>query len=210
MNAALRDTPSSAKPALTNTRPDAGFPSNTRASSRVIDAFGAAVGFKPSTPIEEGVDVTIRIAALADSSLIARKLAPARIVLVASRDYLAAHGEPSAPSDLAKHNCLNYGHSTTLQRWQLTHDGLPLSIAINSTLCSNNGDVLRAAALAGHGIARLPAFLVGQDVISGRLKSVLASWPPPELGIYALYAPNRYLAAKTRVFIDHLAKIFAK
>jgi DNA-binding transcriptional LysR family regulator len=156
-------------------------------------------------PIEEGVDVTVRIAVLEDSSLIARKLAPARRALVASPDYLARHGAPRVPDDLAGHRCLNYGHTTTLQRWRLTHDGETLSVPIASCLCSNNGDVLRTAALVGHGITKLPTFMVGADIRAGKLAVVMPEYPPTELGIYALYAPNRYLAAKTRVLIDFLA-----
>lgn len=159
-------------------------------------------------PIEEGVDVTIRIAELADSSLIARKLAPARRVLVASPGYLRRRGAPKTPADLANHRCLNYGHTTAMQRWQLTDGRETISVAINSTLCSNNGDVLREAALAGQGITQLPTFLVGPDIAEGRLKRVLESFPPTPLGIYALYAPNRYLAAKTRVLIDFLVARF--
>jgi DNA-binding transcriptional LysR family regulator len=159
-------------------------------------------------PIEEGVDVTIRIAALQDSSLIARKLAPARRILAASPDYVAKHGMPSTPDDLADHRCLNYGHTTLLQRWQLTKDGDALNVPIRSVLCSNNGDVLRAAAIAGQGITELPTFLIGPDIKAGRLRVVLADYPPTELGIYALYAPNRYLAAKTRVLIDFLVARF--
>jgi DNA-binding transcriptional LysR family regulator len=156
-------------------------------------------------PIEEGVDVTIRIGVLADSSLIARRLAPARRVLVAAPRYLKQFGRPKSPDDLARHRCLNYGHSTMLQRWRLTRDGETFSLAINSVLCSNNGDVLRAAAVAGQGIAKLPTFLVGPDIRDGRLKIVLAQFPPVDLGVFALYAPNRYLAAKTRLLIDFLA-----
>ncbi len=160
-------------------------------------------------PIEEGVDITIRIAALTDSSLIARKLAPARRVLAAAPSYIAKHGEPSGPDELVHHHCLSYGHATTLQRWHLGSDGETITVPINSMLCSNNGDVLRAAALAGHGIADLPTFLVGPDIEAGRLQVVLERFPPPELGIYVLYAPNRYLAAKTRVLIDFLVRRYS-
>ena len=159
-------------------------------------------------PIEEGFDVTVRIAALADSSLIARKLAPARRVLVAAPDYLARHGEPRQPEDLVHHRCLNFGHTSTLQRWQLTHDGKGISVPIASALCSNNGDVLKAAALKGQGVTELPTFLVGPDVKAGRLRVVMPDYPPTELGIYALYAPNRFLAAKTRLLIDFLVDRF--
>lgn len=161
-------------------------------------------------PIEEGVDVTIRIAVLGDSSLIARKLAPARRVLVASPDYVSRFGAPQTPEDLSRHRGLAYGHTTTLQKWRLTHGGETLSVPITSNLCSNNGDILRDAALAGQGIAKLPTFLVGADIEAGRLRVVLADYPPTQLGIYALYTPNRYLAAKTRVFIDFLVGRFGE
>lgn len=159
-------------------------------------------------PIEEGVDVTIRIGILPDSSLIARRLAPAKRVLVASPAYIKHFGTPKQLDDLARHRCLNYGHTTTLQRWQLTQAGSPVTVAINAVLCSNNGDVLKAAALNGQGIALLPTFLVGPEIKARRLRTVLPDFPPTELGIYALYAPNRYLATKTRVLIDFLASHF--
>ncbi len=159
-------------------------------------------------PIEEGVDITVRIAALADSSLIARRIAPARRVIAAAPSYIERHGEPLDPDDLARHDCLNYGHTTTLQRWHLRRNGDAITVPIHATLCSNNGDVLRAAALAGRGIALLPTFLVGPDIGAGRLQIVLEPFSPPDLGIHALYTPNRYLAAKTRAFIDFLVSRF--
>jgi DNA-binding transcriptional LysR family regulator len=157
-------------------------------------------------PLEEGVDVTVRIGTLSDSSLIARRLAPARLSLVASPEYLARAGLPANPEDLAQHKCLAYGHMASVHRWQLRHGTETITAPFQAALCSNNGEVLRAAALAGNGIALLPTFLVGPDIAAGRLQVVLPDYPPLELGIFALYAPNRYLAAKTRVFIDFLAK----
>ncbi len=96
------------------------------------------------------------------------------------------------------------------QRWQLTQGAKTVSVQIASSLCSNNGEVLRAAALKGNGITNLPTFLVGPDIKAGRLEIVLAENPPTELGIHALYAPNRYLAAKTRVFVDFLVERFGE
>lgn len=157
-------------------------------------------------PIDEGVDVTIRIAALTDSSLIARKLARVPRMLVASPNYIAKHKEPLCIDDLSNHRCLNYGHTTTLQRWQFYNGNEIINVPINSVLCSNNGEVLKDAALAGLGIAKLPSFIVGPDIASGRLRTVLDNIPPTELGIHALYAPNKYLAAKSRALIDYLAK----
>ncbi len=159
-------------------------------------------------PIEEGVDVTVRIAELTDSSLIARKLAPARRAFVVSPSYVARHGAPQAPEDLARHACLTYGHTTTLQRWRIVRNGEAVMVPIHSVLCSNNGDVLRSAALSGRGVAILPTFLVGPDIEAGRLETVLDRFPQPELGVHALYASNRYLAAKIRAFVDFLAERF--
>lgn len=160
-------------------------------------------------PIEEGVDVTIRIAALNDSSLIARKLAATRIVIAASPAYLDKHGTPAALADLLQHHCLVYGQTSTLAKWALQSGGEILNTPVHSLLCSNNGDVLRSAALAGHGLVNLPTFLIGSDLAARRLRVVMAEHAPPPLGIFALYAPNRYLAVKTRVFIDFLAQRFA-
>ncbi len=161
-------------------------------------------------PLEEGVDVTVRIGVLSDSSLIARRLAPARLALVASPHYLAQAGTPQTPEDLGQHRCLTYGHMAATQRWTLTREGGPVTVPVDSRLCSNNGDVLREAALSGNGITNLPTFLIGPDIAEERLRVVLADYPPAPLGIYALYAPNRYLAAKTRVFIDFLAERFGE
>ena len=89
-------------------------------------------------------------------------------------------------------------------------NGETVVVPINSVLCANNGDVLREAALNGQGITKLPTFLIGPDLRAGRLRLVLPEFPPTELGIYALYAPNRYLAAKSRLLIDHLVATFGQ
>ena len=130
-------------------------------------------------PLEEGVDVTVRIGELADSSLVARRLAATRRVLAAAPDYLARHGAPQQPEDLAGHRCLVYGQ------------------------------VLREAACKGLGIALLPTVIAGEAIKAWRLVVVLEPFSPPPLPIHALYAPNRFLAAKTRLFIDFLAARFA-
>ncbi|HZO45045.1 MAG TPA: LysR family transcriptional regulator [Xanthobacteraceae bacterium] len=159
-------------------------------------------------PIEEGFDVTVRIGALPDSSLVARKLASARRVLVASPAYLDRHGTPKTTDDLVNHRALTFGHSQAAQRFELTHRGETLSAAVTSCLCSNNGDILRSAALHGNGITLLPTFLVGPDIAAKKLKVVLPDYAPTGLDVYAVFAPNRYLAAKTRVFIDFLVERF--
>lgn len=161
-------------------------------------------------PLEEGVDVTVRIGAMVDSSLIARRISSARVLLVASPDYIARHGAPKTPADLTNHKCLHYGHTTTVPRWQLTENGAAISVPIAACLSSNNGDTLRDAAVKGIGIARQPSFIVGSDIAAGRLVVVLPEYPPLDVTIHALYAPNRFLAAKSRVFIDFLVERFGR
>lgn len=155
--------------------------------------------------IEEGFDVGVRIGNLSDSSLIARKIAPMPIVLCAAPDYLRKHGAPASPDELRKHDCLHYGNLETGGSWKLEdRSGTTRSVNITSRICVNNGDVLRKVALAGQGIALLPSFLILDDVRAGTLSHVLPAYTAPEASLYALYPPNRYLAAKVRVFIDHL------
>lgn len=156
-------------------------------------------------PIQEGVDVTIRIAVLADSTFVARRLASARRMLVASPAYLASHGHPHTPEDLIHHRCLNYSQLAAIQKWTLHRDGKPVDVRINSVLCADSGDALHAAALAGQGVALLPTFITGDDIRSGQLKPILPQYPPVELGIHALLPHARYLNAKSRALIDFLA-----
>jgi len=159
--------------------------------------------------IEEGFDLAVRIGRLADSSLVARKLAPMRLVVCASPAYLAAHGNPVRPADLKQHRCLAYSGNTRHDEWRFrTPDGGETAVAIEGRLRVNNGDVLRVAALQGLGLANLPSFIVGGDLQAGTLVSVLAEYAPPEAGIHAIYPQGRYLSPKVRALVDFLAARF--
>jgi DNA-binding transcriptional LysR family regulator len=160
-------------------------------------------------PLEEGVDVTIRIRNLSDSTLIARKVACAQAVLAASPDYLAERGAPSEPEDLVNHRCLDYGCRQAAPRWRLARAGRQIVVPVTACLHCNNGEVLRAGALRGLGVVLLPTFIIGADLRAGRLVEVLPEYAPPEIGVYALYAPNRFVAVKVRAFIDFLVAKFA-
>jgi len=162
--------------------------------------------------VDEGFDVAIRIAAPESSSLVARRIAPARRVLVASPDYLKRRGTPRTPADLALHRCLPYvaGVAARHEDWRLVGPGGEHVVRASGPLASNNGDMLHCAATDGLGIALLPTFIVGADLQAGRLQSVLPEYKPPELGIYAVYPPGRHLAAKVRVFIDLLVAHFGR
>ncbi len=162
----------------------------------------AALSDRFIDPVEEGFDLTIRIARLADSSLIARRLAPARRVLCASPAYLAAHGNPATPGDLTDHNCLHYGTLPTGTRWDLA--GPQGAVPVAGTLCSNNAEVLLAGVLRGAGIALLPTFIAGADLQAGRIITVMPDYPPTDLAIHAIYPPSRHLSLKLRLLIDFL------
>ena len=156
--------------------------------------------------VEEGWDVAVRIGKIEDESLIARKLAPCRLLVTASPAYLKNRGTPLRITELAAHDCLGYTLSTSIgaNRWQFGTDG-SISVPVNGSLHANNGDALVAAALAGHGIVYQPTFLVGDDVRAGRLISLTLDYPPVELpGVFAVYASNRRPPAKVRAFIDFL------
>lgn len=155
--------------------------------------------------VEEGYDVAIRIGALRDSSLVARRLAPCRAVLCASPDYLDRRGRPQRPEDLAGHDCLLYANSASPREWTLQGPRGRQTVPVDGPLIANNGDMLCGAALAGMGIVRLPTFIVGHQLRKGRLEVVLADHPLPEQGIHAVYPHGRNLSPKVRVFVDFLA-----
>jgi DNA-binding transcriptional LysR family regulator len=157
--------------------------------------------------IDEGVDLAIRIGRLADSSLVARKLATARRILCASPAYLAAFGTPATPSDLKGHRCLGYTNIASTREW-LFHDrdGRPWPVDVEGRLRVNNGDALRAAALRGIGIVSLPSFIVGGDLQTGTLVSLLADYIPQDFAIHAVYPHSRHLSPKVRAFVDFLVE----
>jgi DNA-binding transcriptional LysR family regulator len=151
-----------------------------------------------------GYDLAIRIGTMADSTMIARKLAPCRLVMCAAPDYLAREGVPEEPEDLAHHVCLRYAHQTTPDSWRLAGPDGERSIRIDGPLRANNGDALRIAALSGFGIIYVPDFMVADDIASGRLRLVLDDYAW-ETGIYAIYPQTHMLSAKARAFVEFLA-----
>jgi DNA-binding transcriptional LysR family regulator len=159
-------------------------------------------------PVQEGFDITLRIADLPSSSMIARRIAPARRAICASPSYLARHGTPKHPDDLRGHACLTYGHLATGNQWKLTGPDGDHWIAIPWTLCTNNAEVLRDAAVQGRGVALLPTFIAGADFQQGRLATILPGYQAPEISIYAIYPETRHLSPKVRVFIDFLVERF--
>jgi DNA-binding transcriptional LysR family regulator len=155
-------------------------------------------------PIQGGLDVTLRIAELESSSLIARKITPIERVVCASPDYLNRNGTPAHPNDLRQHNCLTYGFLSTGNQWKLSGKDGDHWIQPSWTLCANNAEVLRDAAVKGCGIVLLPVFMAEKELKSGALRVVLSAYKAPPLTLYAIYPPTRHLALKVRLFIDFL------
>ena len=154
--------------------------------------------------IEGAFDVTLRIARrLADSSLIARRIAPARVVVCGAPGYLARRGVPQTPEQLSSHACLVYAYR---ERWQFVGPGGERSIDVAGPLLANNGDALREAACAGGGLVQLPRFLVAAELASGALRVVLECFEDPSASIWVLYSPTPHLSGKVRAFVDFLAE----
>lgn len=160
--------------------------------------------------LEEGIDVALRIGTLRDSSLIARRLATARSLCAASPAYLAQAGTPGHPADLAAHNALRYTYRRGPEAWELERDGERHVVRLRGNLAANNGDALRAAALAGLGVVVLPDFIIADDVAAGRLVPLLTDWRTPEFPIQAVWPPQRHPAPKLRAFVDFLADQLAR
>jgi DNA-binding transcriptional LysR family regulator len=159
--------------------------------------------------IEEGIDLAIRIGALQDSRLIARRLCGNRRLLVASPDYLQHHGTPTVPADLATHDCLIFTALDRPNHWRLTGPDGPVNIAANGPVTSNNGEALTEAAKGGLGIALGATFSISGALLSGELTRVLPDYEFEPTAVHAIYPSNRLLSRKVRATVDFLAAAFS-
>ncbi|HEY0325907.1 MAG TPA: LysR family transcriptional regulator [Allosphingosinicella sp.] len=150
---------------------------------------------------EGGYDLAVRIGTLPDSSLVARRIAPVRKVVVGSPDYFEKHGRPQRPSDLSDHAILLYTHES----WRFRNgDGNAETVRINPILRTNSGDMLREAAEAGLGICLLPSFIAASGIESGRLEAVLLDYDPGHGALHAVMPPGRASTARVRALVDFL------
>ena len=158
--------------------------------------------------VAEGFDLAVRIGRLEESALVARQLAPCRLVVCASPGYLDRHGTPATPAELEQHNCLIYSYYSTRGDWSFERNGERATVHVDGSFIANNGDAVTQAAIAHMGIILQPTFIVGDALRDGRLKIVLEDHALPDLGVYAVYAHRNYLSAKVRTFVDFLAGHF--
>ena len=160
--------------------------------------------------IEEGLDLAFRIGDLKDSSLIARKISPIKIILCASPEYLKQFGTPKIPSDLKNHRLLHYNVSGKSQ-WKLEdRQGTKHIVNVSSNLIANNGDFLKDMAISGHGIVSSPTFISWQAISRGDLVPVLSNFKLPQANAYAVYPQTRYLSHRTRELINFLIDYFGE
>jgi DNA-binding transcriptional LysR family regulator len=161
-------------------------------------------------PIEEGYDLTLRIAQqLPESSLVATKITSFARVTCASPAYVKQWGKPQSPQDLKEHNCLYYSLADRPGVWTYFKNQVSMDVKISGSLVSNNSIVIRDAILKGVGIAQISEYLVKKEIKSGKLVSLLDSYQEPALTLYAIYPHHLYLSKKVRVLIDFLKSYFS-
>jgi DNA-binding transcriptional LysR family regulator len=158
----------------------------------------------PVDLIAEGIDAGVRHGALADSSLIARKLSMTPIVLVASPAYLKAHGTPSRLADLDEHRCIVFARGRERRPWQLRAGGRAVNYTPHGSIYTGDAEHIRASVLAGLGIAQAPLWLFEDQVRAGALQVLLPQLQPPLLPVHLVYAAGRQLPARVKVLIDYL------
>lgn len=158
--------------------------------------------------VDEGYDLAIRIARLDASSLVSRPLSSTRMVLCAAPAYVARHGAPAHPAELAAHTVWAYSGFSMGDEWPFEGPQGPVTASVRPTLRSNSGDTCRIGALQGHAIVLQPSFLVGPDIADGTLVELLPAYRSLRLGIHAVYPSRKHLPSKVRLLVDHLAAAF--
>lgn len=160
--------------------------------------------------VEEGYDLAVRITNLPSSQLVSRQLASTRMVACASPQYLARHGMPEHPRELAQHEVISYSYWAARDEWTFTApDESQVVARTHARIHANNGDTCRAAALDHQGIILQPDFIVANDLRRGDLVELLPTYRTMTLGIHAVYPSRKHLPIKTRRLVDFLVEAFA-
>jgi DNA-binding transcriptional LysR family regulator len=149
--------------------------------------------------VDEGFEVAFRVGVLPESNLVARPLAPYRLVICASAAYLAEHGEPRTPRDLLRHNCMSFERWGAPRHWSFANGE---NVEVSGNFRTDSGESLRFAARCGLGIIQQPSVLVDEDIEQGKLVRILADHDMPALPIHMVYLPDRRPTPKLRTFID--------
>lgn len=159
--------------------------------------------------IQEGFDLAIRIANLTDSTLIARRLAPIKMMLCVSPGYLKKHGTPQTPDDLLNHQCMAYSLLSDYRTWSFTDkNNQQHKIIIKPHIKATVGEFLRDAAVSDQGIILVPTFIAYKEIKQGKLVPLLSEYQLSQVNAYAIYPQTRHLSQRVRVFVDFLVKRF--
>lgn len=161
----------------------------------------------PHGLLEEGVDLALQIGPLADSSLIARRIADVQLLVCGAPSYFSRHPAPEALADLADHNCLRYSQGARKGNWLFKNEERDVQIKVSGDFEASTGDAVRMAALRGHGLAQLPSYMLREDLAAGRLVRILEAFTPAPTPLHAIYA-HRELSATVRLFIAYLEHHF--
>ncbi|HVE22350.1 MAG TPA: LysR family transcriptional regulator [Acidocella sp.] len=157
-----------------------------------------------------GFDIALRIAALPDSTLRARRICQIRRLLVGAPEYFERLGRPQHPDDLAEHACLGYAYLPTQDRWRFIRaTGEEVSVTPRSQLRANNADALRPMLLAGMGLAVQPEFLTSEDLEAGRLEIAMSDWSMPPIALNIVTPPGNFRPACVTAVIEFLLRRFA-
>jgi DNA-binding transcriptional LysR family regulator len=154
--------------------------------------------------IEERFDVAIRAGALGDSTLIARSLGQVRWFLVGTPAYLKKRGRPRSIDDLKQHDCVMFGTAPSGAALRLQSGEKTAHVEPPARLLVNDFDLVHAGAVAGLGLALLPAYLCLDDIRAKRLERVLRDWEAPSTPVHVVYPSARYISPKVKTFVDHL------
>jgi DNA-binding transcriptional LysR family regulator len=157
--------------------------------------------------LEEGVDLAVRIGHLPDSTLVARHVGEMRRIVVASPEYLKAHGEPKRPAEISAHDTIQFGAMTAAPDWRFIEDGQEIRVSPTPRFATNSADAAIQHAEAGGGLTRVLAYQAAASLKAGRLRIVLAKFEQPQLPIHIVYPTSRLLSAKVRTFIDLVTEI---
>jgi DNA-binding transcriptional LysR family regulator len=152
-----------------------------------------------------GFDMALRIGALRDSRLIARRLCQVRRLVVGAPAYFDRRGRPTHPAELANHDCLGYAYLPSPEIWRFVHlGGDEAAVTPRGPLRANNADALAPALLAGLGLAVQPEFTVWEDIAAGRLEQVLAGWSLPPVALHLVTPPGGLRPARVSILVDFL------
>ncbi|MEH6626695.1 MAG: LysR family transcriptional regulator [Motiliproteus sp.] len=158
--------------------------------------------------VTEGVDVSIRLGQLQDTSLVARKLGECSRIICASAGYIQQYGKPNTPQDLYQFNCLRLSTREIFNQWLFSVEGQDQLIRVKGNFVTDNVEALLQQVLAGQGIARLSGFMVSREIAAGRLVPLLQDYKTERQQVHAVYPHRKFLAVKVRVFVDFLLQTF--